>query len=54
MDTFDSASQLEDSTVDAPTTGVKLEDLFNDINDDEDDEFAGNTSNESSPPKAPL
>ena len=57
MDTINGASQL-DATVEAPTTDVRLEDLFNDINDDEDDEFAGlgdsNTSNESSTSEAPL
>lgn len=37
---------------------VKLEDLFNDADEDEDDEFSGsgvpNGNNESSPPEAPL
>lgn len=65
MDMNDGASQSEDSTGEAPRTDVKLEDLFNDVTDDEYDEFSGsgvsnananandNDNDESSPPKAP-
>lgn len=58
MDIIDHAWQLEDSTGEAPRMDVKLQDLFNDVTDDEHDEFSGsgvsNTKNESSPPKPPL
>lgn len=58
IDMCNSVSPSEDSTGEAPRMDVKLEDLFNDVNDDEDDEFSGsgvsNTNNESSPQEAPL
>ena len=58
MDIIDRAWQSEDSTGETPRMDVKLEDLFNDITDDEHDEFPGsgvsNTKNESSPLKPPL
>lgn len=58
MDIVDGASQSEKSTAEAPRMDVKLEDLFNDVDDNEDDEFSGsrvsNTKNESSPLEAPL
>ncbi|KAF6219312.1 hypothetical protein HO133_005137 [Letharia lupina] len=57
-DMTDSASQSEDSTSEAPRIDVKVEDLFDDADDDEEDEFSGsrvlNPGNESSPPEAPL
>lgn len=57
-DMIDGASQSENSTGRAPMTNVKLEDLFNDINDDDDDEFSGSgilsTTKGSRPPEAPL
>ncbi|CAD6574493.1 MAG: hypothetical protein ASARMPRED_006745 [Alectoria sarmentosa] len=53
---YNSVSPSEDSTGEAPRMDVKLEDLFNDVNDDEDDEISGsvvsNTNNESSPKEA--
>ena len=58
MDRTEGTSQSEDSTGEAPRTDVKLEDLFNDFNDDEDDEFSdsriSDTNNKSSPTGAPL
>ena len=54
---IDVASQLEESTGEAPRTDVKLEDLFNDVHEDEDDEFSGSgvlNCNESSPLEAPM
>lgn len=57
IDLVDFASQSEESTGEAPRTDVKLEDLFNDVYDNEDDEFSGSgvlSNNESSPPEAPL
>ena len=55
---YNSVSPSEDSTGEAPRMDVKLEDLFNDVNDDEDDEISGsvvsNTNNESSPKEASL
>ena len=58
MDLIDDASRFEESSGEMLEKDVKLEDLFNDVDDDEDDEFSGsgvsNPNNESSPPDAPL
>lgn len=59
MDMIDDASRLEESTGEMLEKEVKLENLFNDIDDDDEgDEFSGsgvsNPDNESSPPDAPL
>ena len=58
MDIINAASQSEDSIGEALRTDVKLEDLFNNVHDDEDDEFSGSSAstinNECSPPEAPL
>ncbi|KAL9063422.1 MAG: hypothetical protein Q9161_009473 [Pseudevernia consocians] len=54
---IDVALQSEESTGEAPRTDVKLEDLFNDVHEDEDDEFSGSgvlNCNESSPLEAPI
>ena len=50
---IDGVSQLNKSTAEAPRTDVKLEDLFNDVNNDEDDEFSV-SGVQSSPSDAPL
>lgn len=58
IDMYDSVSPSEDSAGEAPRMDVKLEDIFNDVDDDEDDEFSGsrvsNTNSEGSPQEAPL
>ena len=57
-DMNDDASHSEEPTARVSGKDVKLENLFNDVDEDEDDEFPGsevpNRNNESSPPEAPL
>lgn len=57
-DMDDDTSYSETPTAKFSGKDVKLEDLFNDVAEDEDDEFSGsgvsNKNNESSPPEAPL
>ena len=54
----DDVSHTGESTGEVSRTEVKLEDIFNDVNDDEDDDFSGsgvsNANNESSSPAAPV
>ena len=58
MDINDGAAQSNRSTSEATRTDVRLEDLFNDVEDDEDDEFSGSavsiTNEENISPDAPL
>ena len=58
MNMNDGASHSNYSTCEATKTDVKLEDLFNDVDDDEDDEFSGsaisNINEENISPDAPL
>ena len=57
MDMIDSPFQSGESTGEAPKTDVKLEDLFNDVDADQDDEFSDSISlnnNESTPLEAPM
>lgn len=57
-DMDDDTSYSETPTAKSSERDVKLEDLFNDVDEDQDDEFSGsgvlNRNNESSPPEAPL
>ena len=58
MEMNDGASHLNCSTSEATKTDVKLEDLFNDVDDDEEDEFSGsavsNINEKNISPDAPL
>ena len=57
MDMIDGPFQSEESTGEAPKTDVKLEDLFNDVDDEQDDDFSDSiflNDNESTPLEAPL
>ena len=57
-DRIDDVSRSEGSTGKVTVNDVKLEDLFLDFGDDENDELSrsadSSTSNESTPPEAPL
>ena len=57
-DTIDDASHAKESTGNVTRNDVKLDDLFDDFGDDEDDELLGsgssNSNNGNSPSKAPL
>ena len=57
-DTIGNDSDAQESTRKVPGNEVKLDDLFDDFGDDEDNELLGsggsNSNDESSPPKAPL
>ena len=58
IDMIGDDTRLEESGVEMLEKDVKLEDLFNDVDADEDDEFSdsgvSNPNNESSPSDAPL
>ncbi len=57
LDMIDGPFPSEESAGEAPKTDVKLEDLFNDVDDDQDDEFSDSiflNNNESTPLEAPL
>ena len=58
MEKNDGASHSDWATSEATKTDVKLEDLFNDVDDDEEDEFSGsavsNINEKNIPPDAPL
>ena len=57
MDVNADTSHSKEPTDESQRTDVKLEDLFNDVNEYEDDEFSGlgvPSTNKSSPPGAPL
>ena len=55
---IDDVSHTGESIGEVSRTEVKLEDIFNDVNDDEDDDFSGsgvsNANNESNSPAAPV
>ncbi len=57
LDMIDGPLRSEESTGEAPKTDVKLEDLFNDVDDDQDDEFSDSiflNNKEITPLEAPL
>ena len=58
MEMNDGASHANCSISEATKTNVKLENLFNDVDDDEEDEFSGsatsNTNEKMISPDAPL